>query len=281
MDKITPVCPPEFLCAGVIGHPIAHSKSPLIHGYWLEKHGIKGCYQRYDILPEFLEQGISDLVDAGIRGFNVTIPHKIEIMKFCAELSDEARAIGAVNTVVVRADGRLLGANTDHFGFIENIRNAKPDFDFSAGPAVVLGAGGASRAVLYGLKQAGVPKVTIVNRTASKAQALAHEFGCDSADWEYLPDILNSCHLLVNTTSLGMVGHDPLEINLSFLPDNCLVSDIVYAPLMTGLLKSAEARGLDFVTGIGMLLHQARPGFEAWFGQSVEVDKALYSLVLR
>jgi len=280
MDKITLACPPEFLCAGVIGHPIAHSKSPLIHGYWLEKHGIRGCYERYDILPEFLEQGVSDLVEAGVRGFNVTIPHKIEIMKLCAELSDEARAIGAVNTVVVRNDGRLYGTNTDYFGFIENIRKAKPDFDFSYGSAVVLGAGGASRAVIYGLKKAGVPNITIVNRTVSKAEALAHEFGCGFVTWETLPDILQSCHLLVNTTSLGMVGQGPLEINLSPLPDNCLVNDIVYAPLMTDLLKSAESRGLDFVTGIGMLLHQARPGFEAWFGKSVDVDDALYSRVL-
>lgn len=280
MDKTMPTCPPEFLCAGVIGHPIAHSKSPLIHGYWLKLHGIKGCYERYDILPEFLEQGVSDLVAAGVRGFNVTIPHKIEIMKFCAELSEEARAIGAVNTVVVRDDGRLYGTNTDYFGFIENIRKAKQRFDFSSGPAVVLGAGGAARAVIYGLKNAGVPNITIVNRTVSKAEALAHEFGCGFAHWESLPDILKSCHLLVNTTSLGMVGQASLEVDLSLLPDNCLVNDIVYAPLMTDLLRSAESRGLDYVTGIGMLLHQARPGFEAWFGKSVDVDETLYSLIL-
>ncbi|MDY0029686.1 MAG: shikimate dehydrogenase [Pseudobdellovibrionaceae bacterium] len=280
MDKMVLECAPDYLCAGVIGHPIAHSKSPVIHGYWLEKFGIKGCYARYDILPEYLEQGISDLVSAGIRGFNVTIPYKIEIMKYCEELSDEARAIGAVNTVVVREDGTLFGTNTDYFGFIENIREAKPTFDFTNGSAVVLGAGGASRAVIYGLKKAGVPQIVIVNRTPSKAEALALEFGCSHSAWEDLPQVLGSCHLLVNTTSLGMTGQDPLNIDISGLSESCLVSDIVYAPLMTDLLLSAEARGLDFVSGIGMLLHQARPGFKAWFGQDVTVDKPLLSCVL-
>jgi len=270
-----------FIKAGVIGHHIKHSKSPLIHNHWIEKYVLSGEYSAIDIAPERLKEGVQELIDQGFAGFNVTIPHKQEIFKLCADVDDTARAIGAVNTVVVR-NGVLHGTNTDAFGFIENVRQSAYGVDFVHRPAVVLGAGGAARAIVYGLIEAGAGQIIILNRTADKAKDVA-EINTDIvrvAPWEARAEILRDCGLLVNTTSLGMTGKDALEIDLSYLPEDATVSDIVYAPLMTDLLQQAAGRGNQIVTGIGMLLHQARPAFEKWFGVLPDVDEALEKKVL-
>ncbi len=266
--------------AGVIGHPIGHSKSPLIHGYWLKKYGIAGDYSRYDIAPENLARDVDHLIKEGIQGFNVTIPHKQTILKLCSELSPEAEKIGAVNTVIVRADGTLFGANTDGFGFIHNIRDSVRNFDFSRKPAVILGAGGAARSIVCALIEQNCPEIIICNRTKDRAEALAQEFGVTSADWDERDFLVRNAGLFINTTSLGMVGQPPLIIDLKYADPELLVCDIVYVPLMTDLLRQAQGTGLRIVTGIGMLLHQARPGFEVWFGKSPEVTDDLRNLLL-
>lgn len=272
----------ELKKAAVIGHPIGHSKSPLIHGTWLETYGINGSYEAIDILPEALKEEVEKLVEQGYAGFNVTIPHKEAIIPLCEVVDDSVKEIGAANTIVVK-DGKLYGSNTDAFGFLQNIKETAPDFDFCTGPALVLGAGGASRAIIYALKTAGVPKIIISNRTREKAETLAREFGAEVCDWDKRDnaDHMGAINLLVNTTSLGMSGRGPLEMDLSNLSEHALVTDIVYAPLYTDLLTRAEARGNSVVTGIGMLIHQARPGFERWFGTFPEVTKALKEKVLK
>lgn len=260
--------------AGVIGHPISHSKSPLIHRHWMEKYKIDGDYKAIDIAPDALALGVRDLVRDGYAGFNVTVPHKVAIMELCDEVDATARAIGAVNTVVVE-DGKLYGRNTDAFGFIENLKVMQPDYTFER-PAMMLGAGGAARAVIYGLLQQGVPHIAICNRSKDKA-ALLRDMDTQRisvVDWD-ARDQLAGYGLLVNTTSLGMTGQPPLDVQIHSLPVDAVVYDIVYAPLMTDLLNAAQARGNPVVTGIGMLLHQARAAFEAWTGTLPEVDDAL------
>ncbi len=265
--------------ACVIGHPVGHSKSPLIHGHWVAKHGLDATYTAIDIAPENLEKELIRLTDEGYSGFNATIPHKEKLFTLCDEIDDLAKTIGAVNTVVNKS-GRLHGTNTDVFGFTENIRAARPGFDFTAGPAVVLGAGGAARAVIYALLKEGAPEVRLVNRTKNKAQGLARDFKrLRVHDWEQRNDALTEANLLVNATSMGMNGQAKLEIDLAKLPPNALVNDIVYTPLMTDLLRDSEDRGNPIVTGIGMLLHQARPAFEAWFGILPDLDAELQKKV--
>jgi shikimate dehydrogenase len=269
----------EFIKAGVIGHPIGHSKSPLIHNYWIKKYGLSGSYEAIDIAPEDLADGLKRLVDKGYSGFNFTIPHKELVVALCDEVDAHAQAIGAVNTVAVR-DGKLLGMNTDGFGFIQNINAHGPAFDYGAGPAVVLGAGGAARAVIEGLLHAGAGEIILTNRTRSKAEALADDARITVVDWDARSDVLDGAGMLVNTTALGMAGQLALEIDVSALPQEALVTDIVYAPLDTNLLQNARAYGCVTVSGIGMLLHQARPAFEAWFGVLPAVDSALDEMVL-
>ncbi|PZQ49095.1 MAG: shikimate dehydrogenase [Micavibrio aeruginosavorus] len=267
--------------ACVIGSPIKQSKSPLIHNHWIAEHGLKGEYTAVEILPENLEQDVQRLIDSGYAGFNVTAPHKQEIFKLCESVDDTARKIGAVNTVVVR-DGKLHGTNTDAFGFIENVHRNTFGTDFLHKPAVVLGAGGAARAVVYALIEAGAKKIIVLNRTKEKAEEIRKDYPLEIfvGDWAGRNALLDGAGLLVNTTALGMSGKDPLDIDLSSLPKEAVVSDIVYAPLMTDLLKQAESRGHQIVTGIGMLLHQARPAFEKWFGVLPEVSEALEKKVL-
>lgn len=271
----------DFIKTAVIGHPISHSKSPLIHSYWLEKHGLNGSYEAIDVPVDNLKQGVADIIKNGISGFNVTIPHKISIMAICDEVDDLATAIGAVNTVTIK-NGKLYGTNTDGFGFVENIKRSAADFDFKKGKAVVLGAGGAANAVIYALLQEGVPEIFITNRTKEKAQKLTafNPEKIKAIDWELRHDVLENANLIINTTSLGMASNPPLEINLRAAPVHALVTDIVYAPLMTNLLTRAKACKLRTVTGIGMLLHQARPGFELWNGVLPEVTEELEQLVL-
>ena len=267
--------PPDTIAA-VIGSPIKQSKSPLIHNHWLQQDNIPGVYVAHEIIPEQLKERLSGLKSAGLKGFNVTIPHKDAMMALCDEVDARARAIGAVNTVSVR-DGRLWGTNTDAYGFIENIRSTIPGSDFTAGPALVIGAGGAARAVIYGLLEQGVPQIFLSNRTQARGAELAAAFGArvQVVAWDAQEDILERCTFVVNTTSLGMTGQPPLELDLSLLRRQAVVCDIVYNPLVTGLLAAAEAKGCRTVGGLGMLVYQAAKAYETWFGHAPVVDDEL------
>ncbi|MDV4144662.1 shikimate dehydrogenase [Shimia sp. FJ5] len=267
--------------AAVIGHPIAHSKSPRLHGYWLRKYGIEGHYLPMDVAPDDLGAVIDALPKMGFVGANVTIPHKEAIMSLVDELSEGAKAIGAVNTLVFK-DGKVLGDNTDGYGFIENLRQGAPEWQAEAGPAMVLGAGGAARAIVYSLLRAGVPEILLTNRTKERADVLRADFGdrIRVVDWETAEGALAEAATLVNTTSLGMLGKAPLEVSLAALASTATVTDIVYTPLETDLLRNAKEKGCPTVDGLGMLLHQAVPGFEAWFGTRPEVDAGLRKEVL-
>lgn len=268
--------------AGVMGWPVGHSLSPSLHGFWLETLGVDGAYVPLAVAPENFDAVLRDLPKLGFKGVNVTIPHKEAALKACDEIDEVAKRIGAVNTVMVRPDGKLWGTNTDAFGFIENLKWRAPDWTADRGPATVIGAGGAARAVVVALLDAGVAHVNLVNRTRPRAEALAASLGDKVLvkDWETRALALNDVALLVNTTSLGMTGQPPLELDLASLPKEAVVNDIVYVPLETELLKAAKARGNKCVDGIGMLLHQARPGFAAWFGIEPQVSDALMMHVL-
>lgn len=270
----------EVRLAGVLGWPIAHSRSPRLHGHWLAQYRIKGAYVPLAVHPDDLERAVEGLVALGFRGANVTLPHKERVAALCDRVSERARRIGAVNTLVVR-DGRVEGDNSDGFGFIENLKERDDAWEPTR-PAAVLGAGGAARAILVALLEAGVREIRLLNRTRARAEALAEELGRNIRvlDWGTWDDALGETGLLVNTTSLGMSGQPPLEIDLRALPASALVNDIVYVPLETPLLAAARARGNPAVDGLGMLLHQARPGFEAWFGVAPQVTPALRQAVL-
>lgn len=271
--------------AGVMGWPVEHSLSPRLHGYWLEQHGIDGAYVPLAVAPNDLPTALTALPALGFRGVNLTLPHKEQALNLCREVDDLARRIGAVNTIVVR-DGGLFGSNSDAFGFLENLKGGAPDWRAEAAPAVVLGAGGASRAVVVALADAGVPEVRLVNRTRERAEALAAALGplVDGAlsvyGWDRREAALAEAGLVVNTTTLGMAGQPPLDLDLGALPVEAVVTDIVYTPLLTPLLQAARTRGNPLVDGLGMLLHQARPGFEAWYGVRPEVTPGLRDFVL-
>lgn len=267
--------------AGVIGHPVGHSRSPRLHGFWLDAYGIDGAYIPMDVAPENFEAVLRALPKMGFRGANITVPHKEAAFRLVDELDDDARAIGAVNTIICKDDGRLIGRNTDGYGFIANLRANAATWRAGAGPAVVLGAGGAARGVIHALLAAGVPQVRIANRTAARARAMAEEMGdrVEAIAWDERGAALADAALLVNTTSLGMTGQPPLEIDLSDLAADAVVTDIVYSPLETSLLAAARARGNPVVDGLGMLLHQAVPGFEAWFGVRATVTEELRRFV--
>jgi shikimate dehydrogenase len=270
--------------AGVIGWPVAHSRSPRLHGFWLKQYGLAGRYDKLPVPPEDLGVFLEALPkEPGFRGINVTLPHKVAVLPYMAEIDSVARRIGAVNTIVIRPDGSLSGSNTDAFGFIESLKaDAPAGWSAAQGPAVVLGAGGAARAIVVALLDAGAPVLRIVNRSLEKAEALAAEFGdrLQPVAWDKRAEALSGAGLLVNTTSLGMSGQPPLEIALDDLPKAALVNDIVYSPLETDLLARARARGNPVVDGLGMLLHQGRPGFEAWFGVAPQVTSDLRAAVL-
>jgi shikimate dehydrogenase len=267
--------------AGIMGWPVAHSLSPRLHGHWLLRHGIDGAYVPLPVPPERLEQALSALPALGFAGVNLTIPHKEMAVALMDRLSPTAERIAAVNTVVVEADGTLSGDNTDGFGFIAALSESEAGWRAAAGPAVLLGAGGAARAVAVALLEAGVPEVRLLNRTSERARALAGELGggVHAVDWTARAAALDGAALLVNTTSLGMRGQPPLVLGLGALPRAALVTDVVYTPLITPLLALAQARGNPVVDGLGMLLHQARPGFRAWFGVDPEVDDDLRAVV--
>ena len=270
-----------FGLAGVMGWPVAHSRSPLIHNYWLQKYGLAGSYVQLAVQPDQLAVALSGLAAMGFKGCNVTIPHKIEALGLIRSADANARRVGAVNTVVVQPDGSLKGLNTDGYGYIQSLLDAQPDWRADAGPVVVLGAGGAARAVVLALADHGAKEIRLINRTPDKAEAMAAEFGAPvkAVPWQQRHAALNGAALLVNTTSRGMHGYPPLDIDLSALPSHALVSDIIYAPLATPLLLAAKARGNPTVGGLGMLLNQARPAFEAWFRVLPEVTPELRRLV--
>jgi shikimate dehydrogenase len=268
--------------AGVIGWPISHSLSPRLHGFWLKQYGINGTYELIAVEPKNFDQKLKTLMEAGFAGVNVTVPHKEAALRVVDKVDDHASRIGAINTIVFDKKGRMLGRNTDGFGFIENLKAKSADWNPQNGPVVVLGAGGASRAIVAALVDAGVPEIRLVNRTKSRTLEVARDIGGNISVvlWEQREAALENSALLVNTTVLGMVGKPPLELSLEKLPSNTLVTDIVYAPMETILLKDAKVRGNPVVDGLGMLLHQARPGFEAWFGHKPEVTIDLRAHVL-
>lgn len=270
------------LLAGVIGSPIAHSKSPKLQNYWLSRYGITGYYIPMEIAQADLETVLRTMPQMGFVGCNVTIPHKETVLGLADVITDRAALIGAANTLTFGSDGKIIADNTDGYGFMENLRQGAPDWRPESGPAVVLGAGGASRAILSSLIEAGVPEIRLANRTKARAEAMRSDFGSRIAvhDWVEIPDMLEDAATLVNTTALGMEGKAELKISLDPLPVSALVTDIVYTPLITPLLRQAADRGNPIVDGLGMLLHQATPGFERWFGQKPDVDDTTRALVL-
>ncbi len=270
---------PILIKAFVVGHPIAHSRSPLIHGHWLAEHGIAGSYERIDVAPDDLSEFLAGMRARGFIGGNVTVPHKEAAFRLAEVVTPRARAIGAVNTLDLDEAGRLRGDNTDAPGFIAHLDQSLGD-DWPSrrpGDALVLGAGGAARAIVVGLLERGLPRIRVANRTLARAEALValDPARVQALAWPDLTGALAETGLLVNTTLLGMSGHPPLDLDLSPLPDAAAVADIVYAPLETPLLAAARARGLAAVDGLGMLLHQAVPGFERWFGVRPTVTPAL------
>lgn len=269
--------PDRFHLAGIMGWPIMHSRSPRLHGYWLAQHGLAGSYVPLAIEPAGLERALRALPALKFAGVNLTIPHKEAALKIVDRIDAVGKRVGAVNTVKVEADGSLSATNTDAFGFIASIEEADPAWRADAGPVVVLGAGGAARAILAGLIDKGAKDIRLTNRTASRANDLAREFGGSvrGVAWSARTDVLDGAAMLVNTTSQGMVGQPPLDIDLSKLPKSALVSDAVYVPLETPLLAAARKRGNRTVDGLGMLLHQARPAFHAFFGIMPEVTPQL------
>lgn len=273
--------------AGVMGWPVGHSRSPRLHGYWLDHHGIDGAYLPLAVAPDRLEPALRGLPALGFKGCNLTLPHKEAALLLVDEVSEAGRRIGAVNTITVDEDGRLTGDNTDGFGFIANLQAGAAVWRATDGPAVILGAGGAARAIAVALIDAGIPGLRLTNRTFKRAEHLAEALrpmapatSIEVVDWQERSDALDGTRLLINTTSLGMSGQPPLEIDLDGLPDGATVTDIVYSPLETKLLEEARSKNHVVVDGLGMLLHQGRPGFAAWFGTDPDVTDDLRAVVL-
>jgi shikimate dehydrogenase len=257
-----------YQLAGVMGWPVGHSRSPVIHNHWIAHHGLQGAYVLLPVQPEQLGLALRSLPVLGFAGCNLTIPHKVAAMQLVDRVDPLARSIGAINTIVVEKDQSLTGLNTDGFGFIQSLLDAQPDWRADAGPVAVVGAGGAARAVIVGLMANGAREIRLTNRSGARALDMAQEFGgpVRAVPWEDRHEALADIALLVNTTNQGMHGQPPLDLSLNQLPGNALVSDIIYVPLETPLLIDARKRGNPTVNGLGMLLNQARPAFKAWFG---------------
>lgn len=268
--------------AGVLGHPIAHSRSPALHGFWLKRLGIKGHYIPIDVAPIDLEETLRYLPKLGFVGLNVTIPHKEAVLKLADVVTDRAALIGAANTIIYRKDGRIHADNTDGAGFVANLRQHAPHWQPNLGPAAVFGAGGAARAVVASLIEIGVPEIRIANRTRPRAEAIRADFGPKVRvfDWVQAANMLEGAATVINTTSLGMTGKQEFRVPLDAISRGAVVNDLVYTPLKTQFLIEAEERGATIVDGLGMLLHQAAPGFERWFGQRPEVDDETRRAVL-
>jgi shikimate dehydrogenase len=269
--------PKTFGIAGLLGWPVAHSRSPVIHNHWLARYGIAGRYVLFAVPPEKLEAAARGLAALGLRGCNVTTPHKQAIFPLLDRVDDLARRIGAVNTVVVEQDGTLTGFNNDGNGFIQSLRDADPKWRPDSGPILVLGAGGASRAVVASLAAQGAREIRVANRTQDKAREIAEAVGpaVKVVPWEQREDALDGVALLANATSLGSVGKPSLEMRLDRLPKGALVGDLIYVPPETPLLEAARKRGNVTVNGLGLLLNQARPAFNAWFGVMPEITPEL------
>jgi len=265
--------------AFLIGHPVAQSRSPMLHGYWLDRYGIEGGYELVDLAPEALEAFFAAFREKGWVGGNVTVPHKLAVIPFLDRIDDAATAIGAVNAIWWE-DGQLVGGNTDWVGFLGNVDELVPGWDDGAKKAVIIGAGGAARAAAYGLKSRGLV-VSLCNRTVSKAEDIAAHFGGMSGHGlDALPEQMKDADILVNATSLGMLGKPPLEVDLATLKPGAIVYDVIYVPLETDILKAAKSRGHLTVDGLGMLLHQAVEGFRHWFGRTPEVTEELRNLLI-
>jgi shikimate dehydrogenase len=275
--------PDRFLLAGVMGWPVMHSRSPLLHNYWFRRHDLAGAYVPLAIRPEALAAALRALHPLGFAGCNLTIPHKQQAMTIVEEVDSLARSIGAISCVVVRPDGSLAGTNNDCYGFIHNLKQAQPGWRADAGPIAVIGAGGGSRAVCYGLAQEGAKEIRLLNRTFARAKGIAEAFGgpITALPWEQRHDALEGAAMVVNTTSCGMAGQGALDIRLDRLPTAALAADIIYVPLETPFLAAARERGNRTVNGLGMLLNQGRPAWKAWFGIEPEVTPELRSLLER
>ncbi len=272
----------KFVMAGVMGWPVAHSRSPVIHNHWIRQYGLNGAYGLFPVEPQNIDDAIRGLKALGLAGCNITIPHKVEAMKRMDWVDPLARRMGAINTIVVQADGALHGYNNDGFGFIQSLRDDKPDWRADAGPITVLGAGGAARGIVLSLIDEGASEIRLINRTRAKADALAQEFGqvVTAYDWSERHDALAGCALLINTTNQGMHGQPDLDLQLDQLPTSALVADAIYIPLETSLLAQARQRGNTGVNGLGMLLNQARPAFKAWFGVMPEITPELRQAII-
>ncbi|MEI4485397.1 shikimate dehydrogenase [Frigidibacter sp. MR17.14] len=273
---------PRIPLAGVIGSPVAHSRSPILHNYWLKRYGLPGHYIAMDIAQADLKEVLRTLPKAGFVGCNVTIPHKETVLQIADVVTDRAALIGAANTLIFRRDGKIHADNTDGYGFVASLRQNAPHWAPQSGPAVVLGAGGAARAIVASLLEVGVPEIRIANRSRPRAEALRQEFGAKLVvcDWTQAGSMFDGAATAVNTTAVGMVGKPELVLPMDDLSPDCIVTDIVYTPLRTRFLEDAAARGCTTVDGLGMLLHQATPGFERWFGHRPEVDDATRAAVL-
>ena len=284
-DSIAPRSVPSGAArlAGVIGWPVRQSLSPRLHGYWLQRYAIDGAYVPLAVAPDNFRSSLRALANLGFVGVNVTIPHKETSLAVVNSVTDRARRIGAVNTIVIGDDGKLHGDNTDAYGFSQSMAVAAPNWRGSGGTAVVLGAGGAARAVCVALLEDGIGEIRLVNRTGGRADSLAADLkgSIQAWPWEYRSEGLEGASILVNTTTLGMAGEADLTIDLSYLPSDAVVCDIVYLPLRTKLLRAVEARGNTVVDGLGMLLHQARPGFAAWFGVEPRISDDLRCFLIK
>ena len=271
----------KFVLTGVMGWPVAHTRSPAIHNHWIAQYSLKGAYVQLPVQPQNLEAAIRGLPALGFAGCNITVPHKVNAMQLMDTLHPAARRVAAINTVVVQADGSLLGMNNDGYGYIQSLRDAQPDWRGDAGPALVVGAGGAARAIVVALLDEGAPEVRLCNRTQEKAQALRDAFGdrVTVVPWADRNSAMAGVRLLVNTTTQGMHGQPALDVALDDLPAEALVSDAIYIPLETPLLAAARQRGHQTVNGLGMLLNQARPAFQAWFGVQPELTPGLINAV--
>jgi shikimate dehydrogenase len=277
---------PRFLLAGVMGWPVMHSRSPMLHNFWFRQYGLAGSYLPLAIAPDGLAAALRALHPLGFAGCNLTIPHKQQAMAIVDEVDTVAKRIGAISCVQVRADGSLAGTNNDCFGFIHSLKQEQPHWRADAGPAVLLGAGGGARAVCYALMREGAKEIRLVNRSFDRAQALADEFAAPGVSlqalpWERRHEALEGAAMVVNTTSQGMAGQGTLDIQLDALPQSALAADIIYVPLETPFLAAARQRGNRTINGLGMLLHQARPAWKLWFGLEPEVTAQLRELIER